>query len=223
MNSDFIYDPSLVFYLPLYLLDGATIMDRSAYGHSCAVTNAIWTPSGRTFDGTDDIITTPNTTDITNIWTGGASFVAWINPASDGEGNLGLIIDKTRWYLRVQGETAGFVYLYLYRAGNTQNGAWTTDSAIVPIGSFSQIAITFNDNSVANDPIIYFNGNSTPITETTPCENPATDAAFALNIGDNDGSTRCFDGTIGEVRIYSRCLNPLEIQRNYETTKFRYR
>ena len=53
---DFIFDPSLVLYLPLYQPDGASFASRDAYGHLCTVTGALWTPQGRTFDGADDII-----------------------------------------------------------------------------------------------------------------------------------------------------------------------
>jgi hypothetical protein len=53
---DFILDPSLVLYLPLYERDGASFISRDLYGRSCTVTGTLWRPNGRYFDGTDDSI-----------------------------------------------------------------------------------------------------------------------------------------------------------------------
>ena len=60
---DFIFDPSMVLYLPLYELDGASFMSKDAYGHLCTVTGALWTSQGRDFDGIDDSITLPTAFD----------------------------------------------------------------------------------------------------------------------------------------------------------------
>ncbi len=54
--KDFIFDPYLKLYLPLYELDGASFMSRDAYGHLCTVTGAFWTPRGYSFDGGRDYI-----------------------------------------------------------------------------------------------------------------------------------------------------------------------
>jgi len=53
VKRDFIFDPSLVLYLPLYQLDGWAFMSRDAYGHLCSVTGAKWTPQGRDLDEQD--------------------------------------------------------------------------------------------------------------------------------------------------------------------------
>ena len=53
---NFIFDPYLVLYLPLYELDGASFMSKDAYGHLCTVIGALWRPNGRYFDGIDDRI-----------------------------------------------------------------------------------------------------------------------------------------------------------------------
>ena len=53
---NFIFDPSLVLYLPLHQRDGSSFMSKDAYGHVCTVTGAVWTPEGRLFDGVDDYI-----------------------------------------------------------------------------------------------------------------------------------------------------------------------
>lgn len=56
IRRDFICDPGLVLYLPLYALDGSAFKSKDAYGHSGTVIGASWRPDGRYFDGNDDWI-----------------------------------------------------------------------------------------------------------------------------------------------------------------------
>lgn len=56
VQREFILDPSLALYLPLYKLDGAKIMSQDAYGQLFTVTGALWQPDGRLFDGSDDML-----------------------------------------------------------------------------------------------------------------------------------------------------------------------
>src|SRR4030042_2091010 len=53
---DSILDPSLVLYLPLPKLDGASFISGDACGHPIVNSGAFWTPRGRSFDGIDDLI-----------------------------------------------------------------------------------------------------------------------------------------------------------------------
>ena len=53
---DFIFDPSLVLYLPLGQLDGTSFVSQDAYGHLCTVTGTVWGSRGRYFDGADDLV-----------------------------------------------------------------------------------------------------------------------------------------------------------------------
>lgn len=55
-------DPSLVFWLPLRELDGASFASKDAYGHAGTVVGAFWTPQGWYFDGVDDKISFGNPT-----------------------------------------------------------------------------------------------------------------------------------------------------------------
>ena len=62
-GTRFLLDPSLVLYLPLYQLDGASFMSRDAYGHLGVNYGSTWTPQGRSFDGVDDYVIVPNVVD----------------------------------------------------------------------------------------------------------------------------------------------------------------
>ena len=54
----------LVMYLPLWALKGGSFKSVDAYKHTCSVAGAIWKPDSRQFDGTDDKIVIPFTSDL---------------------------------------------------------------------------------------------------------------------------------------------------------------
>ena len=226
---DFIYDPSLVLYLPLWKLDGASFVSKDAYGHSCTVTGALWRPKGRYFDGTDDAIRCGSSSSIDDIFDGGGTLMAWINPASDGELNNGRILTKYTtnlgWTLSTKLDDGSGVVVrcYYYWSGN--DGDWALTNRDITLNVWSLVAFTLNADTAGNTPLIYVNGDSKAVTETTASTGTrATDAAQILAIGNNPADTNnTFDGLIGEVMLYNRILTPQEIQNIYLATKWRYR
>ena len=222
---NFVFDPGLVLYLPLYELDGSSFMSRDAYGHLCTVTGALWRHRGRWFDQTDDVITIPKTAVIDNIFAGGGTIMAWINPASDGEGNAGKIAEKTNgWLWAVLSEFAGAVKarFYVWRDGN--DGYWDLDNRDITLNAWTRCAVTYNSDSVNNDPIFYINGIVAASSESgTPTDVQGDDSGDDLLIGNNAGGTGTWDGLIGGFMAKSRILTPLEMQDIYLETKWRYR
>ncbi|MDO8687497.1 MAG: hypothetical protein Q7K41_02790, partial [Dehalococcoidales bacterium] len=83
---DFIFDPSLVLYLPLYEPDSSSLMSKDAYGHLAAVTGATWGTLGRTFDGSDDQIDCGNASSLVTAFggdtTGSYTYLWWQKVAS---------------------------------------------------------------------------------------------------------------------------------------------
>lgn len=219
----FIRDPSLVLYLPLYELDGTTFASKDAYGHIVTATTAPWTFMGREFDGATGLLTVPDATSIQNIFDGGGTIECWINLDSDGEGDVGRFIDKQRWNLRVSNEAAGKTKIRFACVFSGDNGTWTSTSTEININAWSHIVLTYNSSSVDNNPIIYVNGSSVTLTETTPTGTRTSDATADLIIGNEAGDSSTFDGTIGEVRGYTRILNPQEVNHNFLATRWRYR
>ena len=229
---DFILNPNLVLYLPLWKLDGSSFMSKDACGHLCTVTGALWRPQGRYFDGADDKITIPHTTSIDDVFDGGGTLLAWINPDSDGENNAGRIANRgaggTYWAFFTSSEATGKVKLTFHFsfAGGApdQNGYWDTTSTEVTIGTPAMVGVTYNTGAVTNDPIIYVNGESVAITESsTPTGTRDSDAASDLVIGNTATEVATFDGKIGEFLFYNRALTPQEIQNIYLATRWRYR
>jgi len=215
---NFIFDPSLVLYLPLYKLDSASFMSKDAYGHICTVTGALWRPQGRDFDGTDDKITVPDHTN----WYFSVDFTIqyWIN-ADSWAGNW------WQWSVISQAESTGQDPKWFFTYDGTQTrfefhtgtvlktvlgDAWTANT-----GEWYCLGVT----RIGDNYTFYKNGeiNGTA-TEATAIPNVAAD----MLIGQGQGGTDAFDGLTGEVLIYNpRGLTPLEIQRNYLATKWRYR
>jgi len=209
---DFIFDPSLVLYLPLYKLDGASFMSRDAYGHTCTVIGASWRPNGRYFDGSDDYISIPHNT-LFNFGTGDFTIITWVN-YQGGAGDTDYIVAKTK-----AGLAPGFV---VYVAGNKVN-FWGNDcaglsSTTAPVGAgWLQATVS----RISGSHKMYING----IEEASGAATGDVDTAYALRIGiGNDLDTEWLSGIVGELIIYKgKGLNPLEIQHNYLATKWRYR
>ncbi|MCK4863144.1 MAG: LamG domain-containing protein [Dehalococcoidales bacterium] len=210
---NFVFDKSLVLYLPLYRPDGSSFMSRDACGHLCTVTGAAWRQKSRYFDGTDDSINCGNNTvlDITNnytieLWLCLDNITGWKDvickrPATNDEGYV---------LLFANGSSAPVLYHYIT--------AWTGTACDTSIAlkEFTHIVVIKNGTSVT----YFLNGgqrNTVTISGT-----PTTTNADLIIGRWMQGAANPFAGMIGEVRMYSRALTPQEIQHNYLATKWRY-
>jgi len=212
-TRDFIFDPSLALYLPLYQLDGASFMSKDKHGHLCTVTGAVWQLFGRYCDGIDDSgsLAAPPVTVIDN-WT----MEAWLNPANLSQ--ISIVVSNGRddgvagdGYAFGVGDGAG-------AAGNKLQGllpavAWLNTGYTFPFANEWYHTIMLRENGTIR---FYVNGAQTLNTFTTV---PLTPTQFRF--GSQTG-VRYFNGIIGEIRIYIRPITPLEIQHNYLATKWRY-
>jgi len=185
---------------------------------ACTVTGATWDIQGRTFDGTDDAINCGSPTALDNIGTAGDytfSLVAWIKPSGLGENNQGRIVDKNKFYLRMEGEVGNtHIALRTYNSTVAKNAVSASNST--PIGSWSHVVAIYdgaNLKTYVNEILVI--GDAT----TGTLDNHATSD---LRIGDGASSAVCFNGTIGEVLIYNRALSVSEVSNLYLTTKWRY-
>jgi len=209
---DFIFDPSLVLYLPLYEQDGASFMSKDAYGHLCTVTGAQLTPSGRYFDGVDDKVDAgadPALDVYPKVTAGG-----WVLPMpSPGIGDL---VGKAQDY-KGYGLQVGYTGIFL-RLG--YQGVWYSSPIITATSRF-QFAIGVYDGSYIR---LYVDGvEITPATAHTSGFTKAS-SSTTVKIGCHySGSGYFVNARIGEVFIFSRALSSPEIQGIYLSTKWRYR
>ena len=213
---NFICDPGLVLYLPLHELDGSSFMSRDAYGHICARTGALWRPNGHYFDGNDDkIIVAAKTWGVANAWTVSllvkpnnttASMRAFaLNTAAANSRIIIILNQNANTELRVLIYDDAPVDYKDYRANII-----TTD--------WQELTITWDGTN-----LLGFR-NTSLITFSKVHDDVVTqaDRSRDLGIGSLDGLDPV-DGLIDEVLVYNRALAPLEIQRDYLDTKWRYR
>jgi len=209
---DFIFDPSLVLYLPLCELDGASFMSKDAYGHPYTVTGALWRPNGYYFDGSDDKVSIPDhpSLDVTSavtleawVWhTTGASEYMIAKRLSGSDDAYGII------------ESSLKVRMHMWIGDVLKALSGDTD---MTIQAWNHAVATYDGSYMR----IFLNGalDCTPQAQTGDIDvtvNPVT-------VGWGFDNATTWDGLVGEVRIYNRALTPQEIQHNYLATKWRYR
>ena len=211
--KNFIYDPSLVLYLPLHMLDGASFMSKDAYGHSCAVTGALWTPRGRSFDGTDDEIDTGSSATL-NLTTA-ISVIMWVKPdLSANRTLLSRCVNSTHGYTLIAASNSN---LYLISRNSNVDPGTLSKSGLVT-NTWYQVGFIWVSSvkrALVLNGELFSEGSTDVDIPSIP-----TDHTY---IGRNDpwyGSR--FKGLIGEVRLYNQALSSLEIQHNYLATKWRY-
>ncbi len=204
-------DPSLVLDLPLYKLDGASFMSKDAYGHLCAVTGALWTPRGRSFDGSDDYIDTHLSTDLS----GSGDFTAevWVKAADSASRytmsqSHGFDPYSSDWIMMFSQTTSLFWMRSVLLAAPTGfDGTRWNHLAMVwekAVGKYKG----------------YVNGELLGQSATVE----GYGGVGSVKIGSSgDGITTFFGGLIDEVRICDRALTPLEIMHHFLATKWRYR
>jgi len=216
---NFIFDPSLVLYLPLNELDGASFMSMDKHRHLATVSGALWTPRGISFDGADDKISIP--ANACFALSQAFTLIAWYNPSSTPasartlidltNGNTGCCINLNQ--MPPGGASAGAVSGWFYDTAWRSVGA----TSVLTIGQWIFLGLTYNQVNLT----LFTDGQiktqsaytgAVSVGSTQPCMVGATTA-----------STQFAPGLIGEAWVYNRALTPLEIQRNYLATKWRYK
>jgi len=209
-RMDFIFDPSLVLYLPLHRLDGASFMSKDAYGHLCTVTGALWTPRGRSFDGADDyidcgtIISTVAQTELT--------VECWLYPDT-------ITNDDGVFRIGTQGDFGSMV-AFIY----------DSDMCCGIGGAYFDIKVSgFSATAWQHFGLIYNAGNLDLYLNGSLLDS-ATGLSSSIDFsGANAGilqigryGSHYLAGDVGSFKVYNRVLTPLEIQHNYLATKWRY-
>jgi uncharacterized repeat protein (TIGR01451 family) len=162
---------------------------------------------GQSFDAVDNYIEVGSGASIDNIFAGGGTVTAWINPTGWGENNYGRIFDKATgvfgddgWNFELYG--GGPSALAFEHGFSVANGAWQVANGI-SLSSWQHVAVTYNNSSTTNDPAFYIDGQPQTETESRgPVGSADSDAASIARIGNiGNDTTRTFDGILDEVRV----------------------
>ncbi len=226
---DFIHDPYLVFYAPLWKRDGTSFISDDAYGHLCTVVGALWTPQGRSFDGNDYITINPTASKLQTLTTG--SIELWVKlTTAVGAQAFFSVSDSadadSRFILYWNPENG--IYAYCAEAGTVYyNNAFKlgTTTPLMVADVWYHLLLTHNGIT----PALYLDNVALTIATGGADYTKFLAAVLTINdvsLGTNNISTGrqlFLNGTEGEARIYNRVLSALENQHNYLATKWRFR
>jgi len=205
-------------------ISGNTAYDRAGSNNG-TISGASVTPGkvgqGMSFDGSDDFITIP---EFSSAEGSAITVSAWMK-LDDYAGSTGeLIVSKFR---------SGFVQWYLRRDSTVNNNGIAELGFTVKNGSGTEVSATSDtvfpsDNNwhhvvgVYDGSNVYVYGDGISLDSTPPAlTGQIYDYSNSICIGSEWSGSVCnpggeiFDGTLDEVRIYSRALSAGEVQQLY--------
>ena len=202
--------------------------DSTSYSNNSGVSNVVvgtgQVAGAGVFDGATSYINARSNSSLDNIFAGGGSLSAWINPAGWGEGGYGRILDKgasttsaNGWGLQVTGSTSTNGYVILEHDFTLGVGRWRTAAGTLSLNTWQQVVVVYDNTLLTNVPKVYINGVEVSVTTSvTPVGIADSDAAQDLFIGNRSGATnRTFDGNIDEVRLSTNMLTRDQIVADY--------
>ncbi len=213
-------DVGLISYYALNQTSGAVIDSRGSNdGTNDGATRGVEGIINNSFDfdGVDDSVNFGNDTSINNIFDNGGSISVWINATNPGSGR---IFDKSNSDAFTEGfaffpstSTSGVYGLNFGKGFSGTRGVWSSTTKNINDDTWTHVVLTYDASSTTNDPILYVNGSSVAITESsTPVGTTASDAGFNLLMGRlSTAATDFFPGRIDEVGIWNRTLNASEV------------
>jgi hypothetical protein len=101
-------------------------------------------------------------------------------------------------------------------------GRWEYDVAF-PLNQWSHVAITYDNDSVSNNPIFYVNGEAVTSSEgSTPVGTRDSDVGTDLIIANVATGTTTWDGYLSNCALHSSILSAAQIQDHYKAGYPRY-
>jgi len=215
---NFIFDPSLLLCLPLYEMDGPSFISKDAYGHIFTANGALWTPSGRSFDGTDDYLSNPTLLD---VMPEALTLEAWIS-IQGGSGTWRGIVEKENIVgddrLRLVIDSSNNITFFV--EGQADGGVTVTGLSNSALNKWYHCAGVYEAGAALK---IYIDTMMTQSGTTGTIQNGSYGDFIIGNESHATLLRHDFNGLIGEVRVYTRVLSAHEIQHNFLATKWRYR
>ncbi|MGI9341198.1 MAG: LamG domain-containing protein, partial [Gammaproteobacteria bacterium] len=201
---------------------GSNAID-SVGGHDGTVSGASWTAGqdgdALQFDGSNDYVDLTSDAELDDVFVGGATVMAWIEPAGWGENGYGRIFDKSSspsstndgWALRMSTDNGGIINFGQGFTGG--RGWWKIPNGSISLNTWQHVAVAYDASSTTNDPVIYLDGSPLAVTEVdSPSGSVRSDASINLRLGNYAGATsHTFDGKIDDARVYDRMLSAAEI------------
>ena len=213
LSRQFVRDPSLVLYLPLYRLDGQAFTSADAYGHLITATGALWTPQGRTFDGVDDYIDcgSPSINKVAGTLEINLAPSIAIASATSLWDIVGLGADASnRFALWLDNVTDELTFSVIGGASVIKKViSWAANERHHITATWSGSGVFLYIDGVLVDSNVTYTQFAGTVTTSQIGKYPYASASF-------------YPGLVGEVRLYSRAPGVTEIMQHYLATKWRY-
>lgn len=160
-------------------------------------------------------ITTPSAV-LDNIWDGGGTVSFWTNLDSEGENQSIWVSKENRWVINNRANAPSVGIEFDIDFSGQANSLWRRDDGVT-VGEWVHVVITYDADSVTNDPTLYLNGVETALNEiTTPIGTRDDDAGSTVLFGDNNAGSVSQDGRMDDIRFYNRMLSKAEVIALYE-------
>lgn len=211
----YLLDPSLVLYLPLHQLDGASFMSKDAYGYLATVTGATWGIQGRTFAGAEFIDLGTDA-----VWSLGANdfTLAWWEKRDNTTNTLSSFGFGTAGYQPWQIQSIDTeLKLWMTEA----DLSWSMSSAAVSWGVIGAGVWSFYALTRLGSVFKLYKTES-EVDTFTDAGTVWADSGYSFRIGSSQGG-QYLVGTMGEVIIHvSRAASLIELIHIRNSTKWRY-
>ena len=198
-----------------------TVKNLSSSSYTGTINGATFNPAGYfVFDGTDDYI------DITSIApladTSAVTMEAWVN--IDDIVNTYQVIgtwERTtnHWQFTYSGDTN---YGLSLGVAGSSDSVGTANDLTSGMNSWQHVVATWNGGSLStlSDWKIYVNGVSQTIQLTGATGTSGNDSYIGTRQG--LAASNMLDGSMGEIRYYSRALTEIEVEQNFLATRGKY-
>ena len=205
---------------------GTSATDSSGNGDTGTLTNQPTWVTGKlkkalNFTGTQ-VVQANGSGSLANLYTGGMTVSAWINPAGTGGGGAGRIVDKDNnnggWFLAMSSSNNVKLQADQFDVpppGTAIQPSLASASNSIVLNTWQHVAATWDGSTNGTGMHIYVNGAPADGTPVNGSSNgtPFSDAASPLGIGNRGADlARGFNGSIDDVRVYNRVLSAAEIQ-----------
>jgi len=163
-------------------------------------------------------------TTIANIFDGGGSFSGWLKPLDQGQNNGGRVFDKSTNISvgSVLYCNASDTVLTFTQVTDGTPGTWTFPVDMTN-GPWQHVVLTYDADATANNPIVYVNGESVAVTETSaPNDVRTSDAAAHMYIGTRSAGGRSWNGKMDDLMFFNRILSATEVKSIFSVSRGRY-
>jgi len=211
-----------------YVNSSGTVFGNSSYGNDCITVSkptneTVFGVRGRAMDfeiGGDERVNCLSAQNLDDIFTTGGTVSAWIKPYGLGQSDQGVIIAKQdlssagSWALRLGASNR--IVFFKEHTGTDLISQSATDS--VEDGIWQHVAVTWTGGMDASESVkFYIDGELiSHAADQDGTVGPRSDAALSVYIGNNEGGTADFNGSIDEPMLIRRVLTQGEIRALYD-------